>query len=507
MSKNIMINILKEIELYPELAKAFGSLTDEHKSKFLTAMRTMNRGMLYSSPIHGEYHSEKVTLFCVLLGVKLGCTNKELDILIDAGRYHDFMRESDREDTFHGLGAANNIERAIPRGRYTPAELSILKSIMDYHSTDTRIHDYESIAENHDVESKDMERGKLLAYILRDADALDRCRFSKESTAYLKPEFLAYPESLDLIRVSEEINEAYLGKMFTDAEILANPYLHKINSSCLHSIGKNVFRLNSVLEHGLLSYSRFRQIDPSFQRNFDGGNSDKWISVVPTSQAIGNEGASKEFLQHGIVFLFDKTDLYYPDKSVTSSYARSYGLPYTKNAGYSDERYAFDYIPKDKIIGIKLDRKLASQDLATLDHYVYDSFKYELFEKNVKSYLERMGLIENGELPLDIQPMMQRYKEVADEALVKLESSLLLQDMYAEKLLKLSRGINQYIGMKLSEYYRRLLNIPEGNKVTINDAVRYELSISNYDYEQLPDENILYYVTPKQKGKKRETYL
>ena len=127
----------------------FESLTDEQKSKFLTAMRSMNRGMLYVSPIHGEYHSEKVTLFCVLLGVKLGCTNKELDILIDAGRYHDFMRETDSEDSFHGLGAANNIERVIPRGRYTPSELCILKSIMDYHSTDIRIHNYESIAENH----------------------------------------------------------------------------------------------------------------------------------------------------------------------------------------------------------------------------------------------------------------------------------------------------------------------------------------------------------------------
>lgn len=507
MSKNIMINILKDIELYPELVKIFGSLTNEQKAKFLTAIRSMNRGMLYKSPIHGEYHSEKVTLFCVLLGIKLGCTNKELDILIDAGMYHDFMRESDCEDSFHGLGAANNIERVIPRGKYTPSELNLLKSIMDYHSTDIRLHDYESIAENHDVDFKDLERGKLLAYILRDADALDRCRFSKESTAYLKPEFLTYRESFDLIKVSEEINEAYLGKMFTDAEILANPYLHKTNSSCLHSIGKNVFRLNSVLEHGLLSYSRFRQIDSSFQRNFDGGNSDKWISVVPTVQAIGNTGAAKEFLQHGIVFLFDKTDLYYPDKRVTSSYARSYGLPYTKNAGYSDERYAFDYIPKEKIIGIKIDKELASKDLANLEHYVYDSFKYELFEKNVRSYLDRIGLIVNGELPIELQPMMKRYKEVADEALVKLESSLLLQDMYAEKLLKLSSSINQYIGMKLSEYYRRLLNIPEDNKITINDAVKYELSISNFDYEQLPDENILYYVTPKQKGKKRETYL
>ncbi len=504
MSKNIMINILQEIELYPELSRLFGSLSSEEKAKFLTAMRYMNRGMLYKSPIHGEYHSEKVTLFSVLLGVKLGCTSKELDILIDAGMYHDFMRCSDCEDCFHGLGAANNIDRVIPSGKYTRDELSILKSIMDFHSSDMKIHSYESIAENHDVDFKDMERGELLAYILRDADALDRCRFSRESTAYLKPEYLKYPESHDLIDLSEEVNKAYLGKMFTDKEILANPYLHKINTSCLHSIGKNTFRLNSVLDHGLLSYSRFNQIDPSFKRNFDGGNSDKWISVVPSSESSINKGAAREFLKHGIVFLFDNVVLYYPDKAVTSSYAKSYGLPYTKNRGYADERYAFDYIEKDKIIGVRLDKTLASADLAALDHFVYDSFNYDLFEQNVKSYLEKMGLLENGNLPVEIQPLMMQYKEVADQGL---NENLLLQDMYAEKLMKISDKINKYIGKKLSEYYRKKLNLLEGSKVTLNDAVKYELSISNYDYEQLPDENILYYVTPKTSRKKKETYL
>lgn len=324
MSKNIMINLLKEIEKYPLLCSWFATLNDEQKSKFLTAMRYMNRGMLYKSPIHGEYHSEKVTLFCILLGVKLGCTDRELDILIDAGMYHDFMRDSDNEDCFHGLGSANNIGRIIPRGKYTQDELSILKSIMDFHSTDIKLHDYRFIAENHDVNFKDMDRAEILAFILRDADALDRCRFSKESIAYLKPEYLAYPESHDLIKLSEEINEAYLGKMFTDEEILSNKYLHRNRAKCLHSVGQNLFRVNSVLEHGLLSYSRFSQLDPAFQRNFDGGNCDKWISVLPSNMVTKGSGASKEFLKNGVVFLFDETDLYYPDEKVNSSYARSY---------------------------------------------------------------------------------------------------------------------------------------------------------------------------------------
>lgn len=505
MSKNIMINLLKEIDLYPELAYQFGKLSDEHKSRFLNAMRTMNRGMLFSSPIHGEYHSEKVTLFCILLGVKLGCTNKELEILIDAGMYHDFKRETDNEDSFHGLASAYHIERVIPRGKYNVSELRILKSIMDYHSADIKIHDYYSIAENHFVDSDKLERGKLLANILRDADALDRCRFSKESTAYLKPQYLNYKESVDLIKLSEEVNEAYLGKMFTEQEILNNEHLHRNYSGCLHSIGKNIFRLNSVLEHGLLSYSRFSQLDSTFQRNFDGGNCDKWISVVPTNRVSRNEGASKEFLKRGIVFVFDKTELYYPDDKVTSSYARSYGLPYTKNSGYSDEQYAFDFIPKDKIIGISLDKEFASKALTELDHYVYDSFNYELFEKNVKSYLIKLGLLVNGRIPNELISLLSEYKRIDEEA--SEDINLLKQDIYADKLEKISCKINKYIANQISEYYRKKLNLREGSKVTIQDAVLYELSISNYDYEVLPDENIFFMLSPKEDIKRKETYL
>lgn len=500
--KQILAQILTEIEQYPELLEAFKNLSEYGKYKLVSSLRNMNRGMLYHSPIHGAYHSEKVTLFCILLGDKLGCTNKELDILADAGMYHDFMRETDNEDSFHGLSAAYNIERVISRGKYTPRELSILKSIMDYHSADTKIHDYESIAENHDVSIEDMERGKLLANILRDADALDRCRFSRDSVAYLKPEFLYFKESHDLVKLSEEVNEAYLGRMFTEEEILSNEFLYRNSSPFFHSVGKNFFRINSVLEHGLLSHSRLKQLGSSFQRNFDGGNSDKWISVVPKNKIKIDRGAAKEFLKHGVVFLFDEVQLYYPDDRVTSSYAKSYGLPYKKNSGYSDEQYAYDFVSKDKIVGIYLDETFAKQRLYGLDHYVYDSFNYDLFERNVKGFLERMGLLENGNLPSEIVPRMKKYQEITEKAE---KASLLMQDMYAEEMMKISKVINLYIGEQLEKFYRRKLGLPDDQIITVRTAVEYELSLSNYDVDKVSE--TFYMVTPIEDKKEKGTYL
>ena len=500
--KQIMADILSNFDLYPELVAAFVSLSSYGKYMLVSSIKNMNRGMLYESPIHGAYHSEKVTLFSILLGTRLGCTDKEIEILADAAMYHDFMRETDNEDSFHGLGAANNIARVIPKGKYTPSELSLLKSIMDFHSTDINKHGYDMIAEDHEVDPKDVERGRILAHILRDADALDRCRFSKDSSAYLKPEYLHFPESHDFIKLSEEINEAYISKMFTDEEVLSNKFLYRNMSPCLHSVGKNFFRINSVLEHGLLSYSRLCKLDSSFQRNFDGGNSDKWISVVPRNKLKLDGGATKEFLKNGIVFLFDEIQLYYPDERVTSSYARSYGLPYTKNSGYADEQYAFDFIPKEKIIGICVDEKFAKQRLHGLEHYVYDSFTYELFEKNVKSFLKELSLLENGNIPSELMPIMNKYKDIT----IKAENaSLMCQDLYAEEMMKLSHVINMYIGKELENYYRRQLGYSEDTVITVRDALEYELSKSNYNCERINDS--LYMVSPREEIKGKKAYL
>lgn len=499
--KQIMAEILAEIEKFPELMAAFKNLSDYGKYKLVSALKTMNRDMLYESPIHGAYHSEKVTLFCILLGERLGCTEKEIDILVDAAMYHDFMRDSDNEDSVHGLSAAINLERVVKKIKYSCNEWNMLKSIIDYHSVEEKNRNYDFIAENNDVCNDDIERGRLLANILKDADSLDRCRFSQDSNAYLKPEFLHFDESRDLVKLSEEVNEAYIGRMFTEAEILSNQFLYRNCSPCLHSVGKNFFRINSVLEHGLLSYSRFSQLDSSFQRNFDGGNSDKWISVVPCNKIRKDRGAAKEFLTHGVVFMFDEIQLFYPDKKVTSSYARSYGLPYTKNSGYVDEQYAYDFIPKEKIVGICLDENFAEQRLFGLNHYVYDSFNYDLFERNVISYLEKIDGLDDGKIPSELEVYMNKYKDITMRAE---NSSLLLQDMFAEEMMKVSKIVNLYIGRALEDYYRKKIDLPEDTPITVRNAVEYELSISNYDYERAGD---TYLVTPKEDVKGKGTYL
>ena len=71
-----------------------------------------------------------------------------------------------------------------------------------------------------------------------------------------------------------------------------------------------------------------------------------------------------------------------------------------------------------------------------------------------------------------------------------------------------SRIINIHIGAALSEYYREKLNMPEDVVVTIHDALLYELSISNYDYERVDDsDNVFYMLTPKVNDKSKKTYV
>ena len=161
-----------------------------------------------------------------------------------------------------------------------------------------------------------------------------------------------------------------------------------------------------------------------------------------------------------------------------------------------------DFIPKEKIVGICLDDNFAEQRLQNLEHYVYDSFNYDLFEKNVRSYLEQLGVLVDGNLPEEIISIMNKYKEVT----IKAEnSSLLCQDIYAEEMMRLSHFINAYIGMELEKYYRRKSGVSDDKVITVRDALEYELSISNYNYDRITDS--LYMVTPREDIKEKKTYL
>ena len=82
---------------------------------------------------------------------------------------------------------------------------------------------------------------------------------------------------------------------------------------------------------------------------------------------------------------------------------------------------------------------------------------------------------------------------------------LLFLSIFAEEMMKTSHSINLFIGEKLSEYYRKKLDSPEDTVITMESAVLYELSLSNFDVKKLTNE--IYMLTPKNSVNKKGTYL
>ena len=136
-SENLMENLLKNRRDYPLLNYFFNCLLEEEQNDFTNKIRNMKRDKLYKSPIHGIYHSEKVCLFAYLLGRSYQLDDVDMQILTDAAMYHDFMRQSDFEDSFHGMVSADHIEEVLPPEEVVYSirvNLLLLKAIIDYHS-------------------------------------------------------------------------------------------------------------------------------------------------------------------------------------------------------------------------------------------------------------------------------------------------------------------------------------------------------------------------------------
>lgn len=488
IKKRIMTDILDDID-------KFNELDFKIKAKFKNEINNIKIEKLYDSPIHGLYHSEKVALFALILGNKLNCTERELNILVDAAIYHDFKREDDREDPLHGYSSAVHLEEVIEKGKYTDDEIAMIKAMMEYHCVNSEEKNFKMALLNHEVPEHCYDECFKLANILKDADMLDRKRFSKDSIAALKPRYLHFNESHDLIKFSEKINNMYIGLMFTDEEILSNKYLRKINSRCFHSVGVNVFKIPSIIDSGILSFSEMRKQLHGCVRNFDGGNSDKWISVVPANHANDMSGATKEFLHTGIVFCIDSIDIYIQDKSVVPSYAKSYGLPYKKNDGYTDEMYAFKCIDKDKIGMILVCDDIKDKDLSELDRYIFNSYTYDLFEKNLMFYLEKMNLLKFASVFSDD---LKKYKDYCSNIEDHWELNCELGYEYQNSVSSMMEYIRQSINEKLSKfvhsYYANILGIPENQKITICDAINYELSQLDIEYEVVNAEETIFVI-------------
>ena len=143
------------------------------------------------SPMHGIGHIFRTMIGCALLGEMLQKPREGL--LAFCGAYiHDLGRVHDGRDPRHGANAANRhfakFNHIWDKYQLTEKERIFVRWAVEQHCCHQWLHRGE---EGYDVMA-----------ILKDADALDRCRFSKSN---LRPDWLLYRESKQLIPTLENI--------------------------------------------------------------------------------------------------------------------------------------------------------------------------------------------------------------------------------------------------------------------------------------------------------------
>lgn len=139
--------------------------------------------------IHGIDHVYRTMIGCAMIGKLI--QKPRAALLAFCGAYiHDLARATDWEENEHGANAALNyfdkFNKLWDKYGLTPTEREQVKEAVRQHS----------IRET----TQKGEEGYDVMAILKDADALDRCRIGD-----LNPAYLRYPQSCHLVRFIEYI--------------------------------------------------------------------------------------------------------------------------------------------------------------------------------------------------------------------------------------------------------------------------------------------------------------
>ena len=150
---------------------------------------------------HGRRHINNVVLFSYLIAQHDGKISDDMDLVIQAAKYHDVGRDG----VWNGLGAGKRHDEDIvphaypsalaaefymkkelnPDGsrKYTDAQIALVKVAIEYHEVYEKNKNefnedvFVGLCKKEKVQPEDIENCKLMCIYLKDADALDRTRF------------------------------------------------------------------------------------------------------------------------------------------------------------------------------------------------------------------------------------------------------------------------------------------------------------------------------------------
>lgn len=168
---------------------------------FIKEMNKIVKSLLYKSQVHGEKH---ITRVCIL-AYYLACLKKlPVEIIYDVleiAKYHDIGRINDEEDSNHGLRGAMLYDQYF---RHISSKSNVYGAIITAHSLGDEA--FERVWLEWTDSMDEINYGKMLLGIIKDADALDRFRLRDCS---LRTEFLHNKESLHLVRAAYELYHLY----------------------------------------------------------------------------------------------------------------------------------------------------------------------------------------------------------------------------------------------------------------------------------------------------------
>lgn len=215
---------------------------------------------------HGRRHINNVVLFSYILAQKDGKIPGDIDLVIQAAKYHDVGRDG----VWNGLGPGkrhdkDEIPHAYPSAlaaefymkkelnkdgsrKYTDSQIALVKVAIEYHEVNE--HDknkfnedvFAGLCKKEKVRPEDYEKCRLMCVYLKDSDALDRTRFfyeNKNTMFYTDLEdnldirYLRSDTAVALRDFAREINNKHYanrtGKLYIpdvlDSYIVSNPVI------------------------------------------------------------------------------------------------------------------------------------------------------------------------------------------------------------------------------------------------------------------------------------------
>lgn len=488
IQQKILLKIFEEIK-----NTKFNSLFTQEDIIFintkLSSIRTID---LYKSEFHGLFHSQKVMIFAYLISKKLQLNDKLLKIILDAAMYHDIGRINDFEESTHGLVSARKFDRFFLNDDFynDVNNLSLLKSITDGHSREDTV--MNEVFCTYELNDELYDEYVMLYKILKDSDALDRARFSKNSSATLKNSFLRYDFSKELIDFTFWINdmykkivdEIYFNKNMT--EYLSTP---KINA-CIHGIGFDFSKLESILDSGILSTTAALNKGIELSRNFQGNNCNPWISVIDSKDVSKQGQAYKLFVESSIcLYSFVRG---YKEGIDSKSKAFSNSLP-AKSPYYSDEKFVMYEIPPEDIYCILLPSIAEKLKLKDLNYFCCSS-GYNIITDRVKHYHEYLklvtGMVFNTKI---VDGLVHKLKNIEiDYENQTIDFQRQNRECFVTKTEELVKSINVEVANWISIAFKCYFSLSEFEEPTLYMVVEDILKRKAIDFSVMKDDNCEY---------------